>query len=290
MTRSTGKVVAAIDNSAASRRVLETASRLGALLDAPVEALHVIDDGDRTATGIADWAGVDLRVVAGPVGTALLEADSAPDVLAIVIGARSSPFGPPPVGHVTRELMERGTRPLVVVPLDGAAISRPIRRIVVALEDTGTPTFTEGLDLFDNLRTETEIIAVHVFGEATIPMFLDHPQGLEVLGRELLEREQLTSDARTVWRTGPAHSGVVEAARAEDADLLVLAWGQDFAAGHAAVVHEALVRADLPVLLLARTRPRTDTIELRAKDDPIDLATEEQHDRATRSDADANER
>jgi hypothetical protein len=52
------------------------------------------------------------------------------------------------------------------------------------------------------------------------------------------------------WRCGKAADVILEAATSEHADVIALAWAQDSSAGRAAVVKNALLRADVPVLLV----------------------------------------
>src|SRR5205085_2736304 len=64
------RIIAALDNGLAARPVMRTATALAPLLDARVEALHVADDGDRTARQAAEEAGGDSVVPRAIIGLA----------------------------------------------------------------------------------------------------------------------------------------------------------------------------------------------------------------------------
>lgn len=244
-------VLAAIDGSAASRAVLETAVGLGALLDAAVEAIHVPEDGGDEAVVVAEHVGVALRLVEGPVHRALLEALDAPDVVAAVVGARATPGGRRPVGRTAMHLLEAAHQPVVVVPPEAVqARARPLRTLLVPLEGSDEAAGTVVADLLALVGERVKVVAVHVFTDATVPAVLDHPEwDLPLWGDEFLARF-CPGATNIVLRAGEVGVGVCDTCESVDADLIVLSWSQDASAGHAAVVREVLGRATVPVLLL----------------------------------------
>lgn len=244
-------VLAAIDGSAASRAVLETAVGLGALLDAAVEAIHVPEDGGDEAVAVAEHVGITLRLVDGPVHRALLEALDAPETIAVVVGARATPGGPRPVGRTAMRLLEEARQPVVVVPPEAVrATTRPLRTLLVPLEgseESAGPVLT---DLLTLVGDRVDLVVLHVFTDATVPAVLDHPEwDLPLWADEFLARF-CPGATNIVLRTGEVGLGVCETCTGVSADLIVLSWSQDASAGHAAVVREVLGRATVPVLLL----------------------------------------
>lgn len=130
-------VIAAVDASAAARPVVETALSVGALTGATVEAVHVGDGQIEIPEWLAAQSGVSLRVLDGAVEPSLLRTVGEKEVIAAVFGARSAPGGRRPAGRTAMHVLERATKPIVVVPPDAVGVSaRPIRRLLVPLEGT----------------------------------------------------------------------------------------------------------------------------------------------------------
>jgi hypothetical protein len=249
-------ILAALDDSAAARPVLETASRVAALLGARVEAVHV--DGTGTgavAAAIANAAGIPLHVRGGDVVAELGLETRERDAAALVIGARAGAPGSAPAGHIALDIVRLVEGTIVVVPPDATA--RPVRRVLVAVEGDGEST---GLRrLFDHLadRPLPEVIALHVIDPADVPPFADSPvHEANAFERELRIRVAggLIVDASRIRfeiRVGDAADVLREATRELDVDLVVLAWHRDLSRGHGRVVREMLSQASIPVALFA---------------------------------------
>lgn len=241
-------VIAALDASAAARPVLDTALAFAEMTGSTVEAVTV-DGASGTVGELAERAAVPLRRVAGPAEQALLEAVAAPHVIAGVLGARGTPGGRRPTGRTALHVLEHASKPIVIVPPDAVA-PRSLRRLLLPLEGT----VDSSQPILDTLRPllvgDIELIALHVFTDATMPRVLDHPgRDLELLGAEFLTRH-CPDAARIELRTGPPGSRVAEVCAEQRADLVVLSWSQDASPGHAAVIREVLGHASIPVLLL----------------------------------------
>jgi nucleotide-binding universal stress UspA family protein len=252
-------VLAAIDNSAVARAVVEVAERLAVLLDAHVEAVHVREDGvGLVANEIADRAHVTLLVRDGDVIAALVAAVRECDPIVLVIGTRGRPGGASPAGHIALELVQSLDRPIVVVPPH--AIDRPLRLVIVAVEGDGESHALRVL--FDRLGDSPmpDVVALHVLEPHDLPMFADSP----TLEAEAFEREFITriasavvddvSRVRLETRVGEAPAALRDAVRDLDADLVVMAWNRNLAGGHGRLVREMLAEASVPVVLLPRSR------------------------------------
>jgi nucleotide-binding universal stress UspA family protein len=264
-------IVAALDASAAARPVLETALRIGQMMAADVEAVHVHDGGAETPAALAERAGVLLQSLEGPVAAGVLAALDRPAALMAVLGARATPGGPRPVGSTARRILHRATKPLVVVPPDAVGRhGQPLRRLLIPLEGSGASSGPVAEVLRPILPTDVELIAIHVFTPDTVPRVLDHPaRDLLLLGDEFLARH-LPGASDVAFRSGPAGARIAEMCAEERADLVVLSWSQDSSAGRAEVVREVLARATVPVLLLPAAGPTvTDT---RAEAAPTEIS------------------
>jgi nucleotide-binding universal stress UspA family protein len=123
------------------------------------------------------------------------------------------------------------------MPLDGS------REAAFALDDT--------LKLAH--RHQLEIVVLHIHIPATLPAFSDHePHATRIWEREFLARHvPIPRDpVRLLRRFGVPAEDIVMVAQETRADVVVLAWSQNLAAGRARVVRDTLARSSLPVLLL----------------------------------------
>lgn len=92
--------------------------------------------------------------------------------------------------------------------------------------------------------------AVHVFQRASAPRFWDQTgHAPRSWSTEFLSRWSVEPDADLHLRSGDIAGSILHVAAREHADLIVVAWSQELASGHARVVHELLDRAEIPVLL-----------------------------------------
>ena len=161
-------VLAAIDDSAVARPVLDFARRAATLLDTTVEAVHVQEDGSgEHAASIADAAQVPLRFLHGDVVGALESEVLASDALALVIGTRGHAAGAAPAGHVALDVVQALGCTVVVVPPD--AEDRPLRRVLVAVEGDGVSPGLRRLVEQIGERPTPELIALHVIEPADVP-------------------------------------------------------------------------------------------------------------------------
>lgn len=245
-------VLAALDSSAAARPVLAVALALGEMTGATVEAVHVAADGAETPAWLAAHSDVPLRVLHGPVDRTLLSAIDDDAVIAAVFGARGTLGGRRPAGHTAMRLLERATKPIVVVPPDAQATAPlPYRQLLVPLEgaaESSRPVIEELLPLI--ARPGVELVVLHVFTSATVPRALDRPaRDLSMWGDEFIARYCPVA-SRIELRTGPIGARVAEASIDEGVDLVVLSWSRDITPGHAAVIRDVLSASTVPVLLL----------------------------------------
>lgn len=244
-------VLAALDSTASARPVLDAALGLAELIGASVEAVHVRYGPTDTPRALADRQAIPLRLLDGRVGSSLLAAMAAPEVTAAVLGARSLPGDHRPMGSTALEVAQQSRKPVLVVTPEAFDGSRQhFRRLLLPLE--GDPQSSRPVveTLLPLLAQDVELVILHVFTAATTPRFLDRPgRDLELLGDELRCRH-CPGAARIELRTGTVGRRIEEVCREDRADLVVLAWSQTMEEGHAAVVRDVLLRAEVPVLLL----------------------------------------
>lgn len=249
-------VLAAVDNSVASKPVLATARALASPLDAQTEAVHVRTNGDRTAHGAAAAAGVPLRILDPPVVDALVEAASADEVAAVVVGARRLPSDPRPLGATALAVATALAKPVVVVPPD-ADPREAFRRVLVPLEGTISSSLAPR-SVFELAQTASiDVVALHVHDAEEIPSFTDQPQHENAAwAQEFLARycPWGIGVVELATRVGSSAAIVPLFAQERDADLIALGWSQTFEAGRAPVVRAALERSGIPVMLVPVVR------------------------------------
>ena len=243
-------ILAALDATPAAQSVLEAALKVGEMTHTDVEAVHVPMADDRSVQLRTDRAHVPLRLLSGPLEPALLTAIEAPSTLVAVIGAKAATDDKRVIGTTTRHIIERSTKPVVIVPPE-FVLPGTFRRLLIPLEGTESSSRPVVEGLLPLLAAHVELIVLHVFTESTRPVMLDHPwRDLEMMGKEFLTRHLPRHEARIELRPGPVGTRVAEVCDEQRADLIVLSWSQDSAAGRARVVREVLGSAKLPILLL----------------------------------------
>jgi nucleotide-binding universal stress UspA family protein len=246
------KVVAALDNSVAAGPVLSTATSLARLFGSTVDAVHVREDSGRIAHGIATVGGCELRTLTGPTVASLVDAGSAGDVVALVLGARRTPAGARPVGGTAFEVLRTLPKPVAVVPPDAPAPGR-LRRVLVPLEGTVSSSIAPQSVIKLAEVAKLEVVILHVLVEDSIPAFTDQPQHEDAAWRqEFLARWCPTgvTNVRVETRVGLRDEQVLLAAEQDDVDIIALGWSRRLAVGRAAVVRAALERGRVPILLI----------------------------------------
>ena len=245
------RVLAAIDDSAASRPVLEAAQALAPALGARVEAIHVSEDGGRTACACAERVGLSLRVVAGDPLEAVATSAGDDDVAVVAVGARARP-GHRQAGHFGPALANRIDKPVLVVPPEFHAPDR-VRRALLAMEGTLSKAKTAKRVIELAADAGLELTVVHVDDEASIPSFSDQVQHeTDAYAREFLARYAPGAPrARLEFRIGAPADEILASAEATRAELLAVGWPQSEDPERGPVAREVLGRSRVPVLLVA---------------------------------------
>jgi nucleotide-binding universal stress UspA family protein len=244
------RIIAAVDNSAAARPVLMMAEAVAKALAGTRDAVHVIEDGDETARASAEAAGAALHTLSGNPVEQLTLAMSDEGVVALVLGARGSPGGPRPAGHLALALAGVTDKPVVVVQPD-ADPPTTLRRVLVAME--GSPGKARALKRTIQLATDArlEIVVVHVDEE--IPSFTDQIQHeTTAYAREFLTKHVLDAPlAQLDLRVGGPAAQVLSAIDEFHPDLVSVGWPQGDDPSRGSVAREILDRCPVPVLLIA---------------------------------------
>ena len=243
------RVIAAVTGDSAAEVVLSTATAVGRLFGAQVEALHV--GAERVALSTAARkAGVNVNYASGEAVATLAAAASIEDVTAVVVGARGAHSGKRPAGSTAIGLITLQPRPVVVVPPD-APLRREIASVLVPLDGTATSAaaLAEIVELAHSAALR--IVIAHVHPPQALPAFSDHlPHEVRAWSEEFIARYCPSArDASLELRVGEPHEHVLDILRESGCDLVALGWRQELARGHAPVVRRILAETPVPVLL-----------------------------------------
>ncbi|HJT37020.1 MAG TPA: universal stress protein [Actinomycetota bacterium] len=247
------KVIAAIDNSAAARPVIATARAIGHVLGASVEGLHVRENGASTAHGEADAAGIPLRVIqAVNPARQIISAAEDRDVAAVVVGARGTPGGARPCGHVAMRVIKEVDKPTVVVPPETAPNDK-LHSVLVPM--MGQPTTAASVRNTISLvnASHVGVTVLHVYDEASLPAFSDQPQyQTQEWAQEFLARYvPVPADAvRLELRVGVPVEQIMRVCDETSPDAIAMGWIQDVSPGRGLLVQAVLARSRIPVILL----------------------------------------
>lgn len=247
------RVLAAIDNSAAAKPVLETAKAIEPLYGSPALAVHVREGSASIAEAAARAAGIPLRIESGSPLEILQGLLQVPEIGALVIGARGTPAGRRPIGDTAQALITSVAKPLVVVPPDVREPER-IGRILVPLDGSPESAAAVSRTIERARAAGIEVIVLHVRGEAALHAFSDqlHHEGPAWV-EEFLARfcPVPAQEVEVELRVGVPEEEVGSVARETGADLIALGWSQELSAGRAGVVRAMLSGSAVPVLLIA---------------------------------------
>lgn len=252
----TGGVVAAVDPRAATLAVLLVARHLATCLGTATRAVHVEEDpaGRRAVEDAAARAGVPVTVLDGDPAQVLASVLARPDVEVLVVGARGLPGSRDPLGHLTRWLLRvAAPTPVVVVPPSHVVPDRTLHRILTPF-DTDPHSAAAVQPILSRLRAGgCQVVGLHVFEAATTPSFLDHGgYGMATWRAEFARRHGL---ADVELRRGAPGRSILDAAREQDVDLVVLEFNGVLDDHHGRVVGDVLAGAEVPVMLVSTALP-----------------------------------
>lgn len=248
-------ILAAIDNSAAARPVLETAAAIAPFSGGVIRAFHVRSNGAQTVRAAAQAAGVELVETHGNPVKEIIEAARAVDVVAVVLGSRGAP-GVHYVGPVPAAVLEHVNKPVVVVPPDVERVTG-ISRVLVPLETEPRTSRSLEPSIRQAREAHLDVVLLHVFDEQSLPRFSDHQYETETWIEEFGARYAPLAghDVRIELRVGRPAETVLEVAREIGADLIAIGWSLDLSPGHATVVRTALEHSPVPLLLVPVDEP-----------------------------------
>ena len=240
-------VLAALDDSEAAAGVAQVARRLGALLGCTVAAIHVREDGGRTAAAAGRFVGLDVRTLEGDV-IATLVAHAGPDTI-IVLGSSDRPRIGDPVGHVARALMTQLADPIVLVP-PGATMDEPAATLLVPMDGSTVSRRTLDTVLAVVDGAPCDLTALHVLDDARLPPFGDQVHlEAEAWAREFQDRH-CTGAVHLEIRVGAPPEQILRVADEQHAALIVVGWSRHYEPDRARTLRELMTHSVRPLLLL----------------------------------------
>jgi len=252
-------LLAAVDDSAACRPILEVGRWAADVIGAQLVGVHVQRDGSgETARATAQLLDVPLLVRNGEVVAEIRAATEELHAAGLAVGARAFPGSATPAGHVALALAKETAIPMIVVPPEAA--NHAVDRILIGLDRDGDSEIVLALAERLSPIDPPDIVAVHVIGPDALPPFGDDPAfEAEVWARELLRQASNRAAARVHLdlRVGDPAVQVCEAVRDLHADLVVLAWHHDLGGGRARIVRRVLETVRVPLVLLSAQPAQT---------------------------------
>lgn len=208
------------------------------------------DDAVRAAArALADLLGATARTVDVPAGdeeerVAAVLASLGPETAVAVLSARVPEAS-------CWQVVQRTTTPVLVLPVAGAGAPRSITRVLLPLD--GSPATAAAVAPWARCVREAgaALIPVHVFAPGAVPAFWDQAAHSGGHWTEEFLRRNLPEAADLDLCRGGTPEQVVDVARRERVQLVVLGWGGDLTQGRAATVRHLLTRGSVPVLLVA---------------------------------------
>lgn len=243
------RVVAALDDSDAATPVAAVTQAIASVLDAPAHAIHIRENGGRTARAVANSAGLPYEEHEGNVVDVLVGRARAGDL--VVLGSQDRPRPGIPVGHIARNVMTRCKAPLVIVPPNPIPVTTaPV--LLIPLDGTvdSAPTLHAVCELFHDARCD--VVSLYVFEDATLPPFGDHTQyETEAWLSEFVARHcQSSPDVHVEVRVGNPIDHVLAVAEDHHASYIVVGWKRRLEPGHARVLQGLLERSHVPFVLV----------------------------------------
>jgi nucleotide-binding universal stress UspA family protein len=245
------KVLAAIDATTVSAGVLRVAKELARVLGADVDAVHVVDDGRTSdAEAYVRDAAVPLRLLRGPVESALVAEAREDDAEAVVVGLRGTVGASRPLGHVALHVIDRADAIVVAVPPHTPVVYE-LRTVLVPIQ--GRPA--DGLERVVAVARDArlDLVILHVHDGSSIPAFEDRPHyDLEAWADEFLTRwvPGAHRDTLIEVRVGVPEEEVTRVCRECGADMIAMGWEREPGVERLTTVRATLERSSVPVALL----------------------------------------
>jgi nucleotide-binding universal stress UspA family protein len=252
-------VLTGIDGSPISAAVLDVAREVARVLDAQVDAVHVLEGEDLPEVEISGGE-TPLRILRGDPSKVLIDEASAENVAAVVVGSCRQIGRPAAPGHVSLDVIGGVRKPIVVVP-PMTAPEYELHTVLVPVQGRPARALEDVVRLAEN--PQLHVVILRLLDEDTIPAFEDQAYyDVETWADEFLARWVPGAGADTAMevRIGEPEELVVTVAHEVAADLLALGRRRDLPATEAPLVLRALEHSHVPIVLFPLARRRRETV------------------------------
>jgi hypothetical protein len=251
------RVLGLVDDSPIAAAVAATAAQIARINSLELDLLTFVEPGDVTErfTPALDEAQPPWRPrrSTSPIRSGLRVELADESVAVVIVGASSTGDKRDGLGHIARLIATTSARPLVLVPPFAAPLVGEDLRFLLPL-DGHRPTTDSVMraveELFAPIGT---VVPLHVFGQATIPMFVSSDEDRSVIAEEFAARHTTPiAQGATLPRLGlgePADE-IVASIEREHADAVILCWKQHLESGRANVVRRLLMDGRTVVVLV----------------------------------------
>lgn len=277
-------ILVPLDGTTQALSALPVAQTLAELGDATIHIVHVHQRSVPVydllaALGIApdECSGCVVDQAIGSPDREIMRLASARESDLLVMCTHTAPHHPKgTLGSVTRTVLSRSNRPVVLTHPDRGKEPWGLRRILLAQD--GTPTSACAIDAAATIarKAGVELLVLHLAatkvehplepGTLTAPRYVDQPQyEWPAWGREFIDRLVAQGHPapsvrlQLILDTGAGGVDVVRVAREHSADMIVLGWHGTLEGGHAAILKSAIRHTYCPVLVV-RALPEAECI------------------------------
>jgi len=230
--------VIAVLEQADDRKVLEAAEALASLLGVETRRLRVHNGGRQAA----------VREV--------LTAIAHDDVRAAVLDAQIE-------DSVCWDVMQRASKPLLVLPRHCDRITNRISGILVPLDGTQETASCVAQMTERALSAGVRVVGMHVFDTTTVPAFWDQAAHSHACWTEEFRHKNLPVGVVLDLCRGHTPDEVLTEALRTDVDVIMIGWSQNLGEGRAPTVRRTLMEGVLPVLLVS-TSPKPSVVRRQA--------------------------
>ena len=273
-------VLVPLDGSVHATTAVPVARELGELYHATVVVFHVTDDAlasaalvDRMSLSSEDVRGLVVERSPGAAAVAIVREAAEREAALIVMCPRTrTDRGARILGTVAEAVLRAAPCPVVLVPPTRGRGHWALRRLL--LPHDGTPTSAAVIGPATQLASTAaaELVVLHVAtpgterptepGTLLSPRYVDQPQHeWPAWAREFLDRLRAIGRAtdgvnmRFALAQGEAGSAIINFARQNDSDLIVLGWRGALEADRARTMRRVIGASICPVIVF-RVQPQ----------------------------------
>lgn len=251
------RILGLVDDSPIATAVAATAATIAQGNALELDLLAFVESDDVTDRIIPALDGSSPpwqpRLSTRPIRSGLAAELADESVAAVILGASSSGDKPDGLGHIARMIATTSARPLVLVPPFAAPLVGDDLEFLLPLDGHRRTTESVMLAVEELFAPIGTVVPLHVFGQATIPMFVSSDEDRAVIAAEFAAQHMVPIAQEATaprLRLGEAGDEIMAYITRQDADAVILCWKQRLEAGRAEVVRRILTDGRTVVVLV----------------------------------------